>query len=635
MKYIYILLVFLILGLQTSCDTDNPVVTEIVEDNSKIIISPDTVNLVNQHSNFVAFARKDAKQFSWKVKSKPEWLTILDSNGFSSGESQRIRMYGNTILDKKFNISGELLIEIPGYGDYKVVVNLSVGDMPELVVRDTTIRMSEYGLAEFDVINNGGGKKDVKIILSNPKLTYSMDTMRVQTMPFRSIKIYAELEEFLPGTYTEYAKMCTINDTITVKIIISVPEITRIKNNSNDILAENSPGYFYIYNTGNVPVNWQSLSNIHSNAIKFSAASTIIPVGDSLKITYTIDKKFLNIGQNSIKYEYTLNGINGSYVLYIYNCIPKQNFTNYNILDAKSIESRDEIVLLTFAPNKLIVIDFEGKVKKSINLDYAPVRLSNISNDRIIITYQNKLGLFDLNSFTNIKYYDIDAIPSSLVLDKDWAYLSKTTNISIPSLHYLNLESSEIIEQKNSFGGNLSINPLTNTLYVIRSNDFSIYNTSNGVPSAIVKFYYSNGIPLDFMMNSYDRFITRRGCVYSLSTVESTNNQYLGYLGISEITAVSQSSHSDIMVLASDKYDPNETGFGSRSLWVCNSKTYAPIQAIKLPDYGFLTQDKRSCRIINANIRHIFLKSDLSKVFVMTTSDTTNANWAFQLIDLK
>lgn len=656
MRYlnISILLLYLFIGLSCDKDKNNPVTVK--KEDIAIKFEQNELLLVNQIIDSVKIELDGVTPFNWVVRNIPEWLTVIDSTGFSQGTAKYIRMKGNLPLYDAKTLARNLEIEVLGYGKVNLKTVLNISNEPKLCVYDSIINCDYYG-SNIHIRNIGGGILKWNII--NPDTLIKITQISGELNSAIGVNSYITIntDKMIPGNHTNYVKVCAGQDTISVCLnytikrlaLLSAPKVLTIPQTSDEIS-------YWIKNIGNNEVHWTGeLWNNRYNS-KIEPQDGKISSGDSMKITVHIDRtrtpKYDTEFQVAINFNSNFDGTISTNILLPYSEQAVTPFT-YNILSAKYLKSKDEILIVTYLPNKILHIDFNGNITNSIDLPALPISVSNISDDKIIIAYNSFASSINVNNLSLIKNYYVSAISGSILLNKDWCYISPlfaTNNYLIgldlnTSVEYkaysLNDHNPQIYGVKLwSILNNNSIlitNPHTSPQEVL------LVNTDNGVLEENEYFDEQDNLfnrPKFVAVSENDnRIYDVNGEIYKTDTTFHLHlllsNEKIAY---KEINDLAENKTQGVIAIIEDKSKSSESQKRT-NVRILNYNSFSSIYSVELPDlqiYNYQTQRKYT---LPAYGEFVFVNANASKLFTIIRPNYYDShikdNWGFFIKKIK
>lgn len=125
------------------------------------------------------------------------------------------------------------------------------------------------------------------------------------------------------------------------------------------------------------------------------------------------------------------------------------------LIDARFSKTSDELIILTKSPNQLLFFSSEINNPTVVDLDRVPQCLAMTEDESTIaIGYSNsEITIYNTQSHNAIKTYNIGTIPLSVEFaSNEWLYFI-ATNSYWNYLHSFNLNTQEIVRQKDGEGG--------------------------------------------------------------------------------------------------------------------------------------------------------------------------------------
>jgi hypothetical protein len=629
-----------------SCTSpNNPSTTE-----SKITISPGILSLTNKDEGYVWISLNTTTPFNWIVESLPSWIKALNESGSSNGNPVKLRFVGNLDLNVSQTLQGTIRINVPGTGIVNLNVVLAINDKPVLSINPTEINFySNSTSSYFDIINKGGGVLNWKSANKGKNIYFSEDSGFVSSATSSRINVGVDKKSYKPGTYIEYATIKTDEDSINLKMTINVDikvDLMTINSmNMNMFIKDTS---FYIYNKGNVDLQCQIED--YPDIFTINPSKFTLSKGDSAKILVNINRTNLASGSYSDKIYINYNtGYQKIINLNYDNYKEEKTFIPYSVADVQFYKAYDYFILAVTNSNQLILMDFNGKVQKMINITYSPVKLSNVINDRIVVGHSGKLSLVNLKTLNVEKVVNVSCDPASVILtSNNWVYVSPTLGQQYISMKCINLSTGlETNSEQTIYAKDiLVLHPSEKYIYSMTPNNspqnFKKFDITQGTAKLLYSCPYHGDYPTGpnlWMDDVGTRIFTTTGNIFSTDENQSNDMVYSGNLGYTEISYLHQNTNFGKIAVA---YNSLKNYYPDKAyLSIIDNNSFSLIRNFKIPDYCMPVSNGSEIKykIYESICRYAFLSSDGKKALAILNPLDSNkpdarGNWAYFVEDL-
>lgn len=635
-----------------SCDKDEQMNPVSNNENISTILAPDELLLKFSYYNTTAsfhIMLKNSEPFEWKIIKKPDWL-IYYVDTLTENKAYEFRCRGELVPDTSLYLDDLLEIEIPNVGIKSIKLRFINSDAPLLKV-DTLVYVDEKWTSYINFENIGGSFVSWKLSSQDPNISFSQDSgwaSGIGNWPPTSIykiAVHVDMGKYVPGQYERFVKFITDTDTFNIKLLFEVGEIKKADVPKVATISNDEKEVSYnIVNRGNMPLNWSVDQSSLPVYITTTPERGKIAAGDSVKITVKADRELLpktnsefDLGINIDSYQYDTYKTK----IVILNYEDPKIKLNYNIIAAVQNKNTDEILIVSKSPNKLILMDFSGNIKKTKDLNYTPEAVSNVLGENFIITNGNRAYMYNINDLTQTKEYSSNYRLSHVFLTPKYIIGFCTTSQNL----LIRIDRNTLEERDDAEGylfyNNFFYNSFNDMIYCQGYDDLDGYNADTWLSTT--KWSASNdvGIFVDDLWFSADGFkiYASDGKVYTSSKYYGLDVVYSGNIGISSITSIAENAKNKLLAVSSNYL--NNT-MDRKKVYLIDNNDYFPKSQIILPYYLFSNSDTQGYKEYSPIVRYSFINSDATKLMVFLTphywgtySEIPKDNWTCYITNIK
>lgn len=398
---------------------------------------------------------------------------------------------------------------------------------------------------------------------------------------------------------------------------------------------------FKIINTGQIDVNWSL--NDTTEYLLLSQNSGTLTGNSETSIIVTVDRTMLSTNE----YTSTLlisTDINQSESIDIFvnHYDDELDILPFLISDAKYVEHKDKIAIITQDPNQLLLFDPLSLEWEELDIPAGYLSFSiEPEGNLLAIGYLNKFLLVNLNTMSIVNEFELELELFSILLrNSDWAYVFSSEVLYYSNgtlVQSINLTTGEIIQNYSwsSINQNAALHASDNYIYSMAPNRFYKYDITADTAS---KLYYKNGGSSGkfWLTDEGNKLFTNEGEILRLSDNEENDLIYGGTLGENvDLIGFDQASSLNIICCLIEDVEYKWDNA------CANMRTYTldyitELDIYKLPSY-FIPGSPSGGTVYEPDGKFIFVNSTENKAFILLRAEPGYPglyNWAISSIDL-
>ncbi len=462
-----------------------------MEEKPAIILSKESLELLDDKKGSVSFRIDPVLETSWEVSNIPDWLKVVPSSGIISDKSVEI-VFSAEIKDLDVGEYSEVLkISAKGAGEAALDVKLNVLSHPLIQVSPDLIEFSSKETEKkITVTNVGRGALNWEINSLPEWLSVDIDNGTILENDSREITASVNRDGLPVGSEISELEFTSNseNGKKTVSVSVDVPENYSLKVVPEDLEFKyfETEKSITLFNKGNITVAWEIESS--ADYIGLQPLSGELDVGASVNIVVSLDMmgKSTGIFVESLKIK---NNIEEESVIplkkHYYN--DDKLYIEGNVVDAEYDRNNDAIIIVAESPERLIKIETSGMEVSEITLAHSPQNISiSPEGDLAVVGHDKCLSYIDLDQMSVKQVFPLSVDVFDVVLASNgWAYASPMTGQWVDLVN-INLSSGDEEMSSGMFRQRtkMVLHPSGSCIYGARTEstptDFEKYDITGG-----------------------------------------------------------------------------------------------------------------------------------------------------------
>lgn len=632
------------------CTTKN-LVTAPSDVAPRLVVSPDTLLISDSGPTRSIYLTTDAPgTLTWRITSRPGWIAAQPESGTVTQSLQAITVHGLGAGLAPGTYSGRLSILSTG-GTAGVDLLFSVREHPSAAVSTVALDFPA-GTSQrlLRVRNQGTGilawtaTADRAWISADPAGgdLRAGDSATVAVSVSRTgLPVGVSTGTLTIGGNSEGGPIA-----IPVGVAVPAGPILTVSPDSLrfDYFVNNRS--FEIRNDGNGPLDWTA--DASQAWLQMSATSGQLAPGASVHVTATVNRTGLASGAYGAHIDVGMSGGTGATIgVVLLHYVQTMWGLDHGVVDAVFDRAHNRIITVSASPNRLNVLDPEGRTQLSVPLSLSPTCVS-LRPDGLFaaVGHSGYVTYVDLTAMAVERVYAVTCDALEVVLASNgWLYVfpSRGQQTYIRSIELST--GNESLTGGSIYAGMVGrLHPSGTSLYTVDSGPYPFqmykFDVSGGPVALLYPSPYWGDYPFGgnlWFSDDGRRIFARSGYVFRSSTEQTQDMTYNGQLaGASSIRWVDHSSAANRVFTVSGEGEADPNGPLPPEVRVYDGTYLGLLGTMGLPSF-LVPNGQGGGTLYPGYGNFVFTNTAGTRLYVLTRAKSGSGlpnDWAMAAIDM-